>query len=281
MPPKARKQPARQNSTGGGMEELLAGVLDELKTLKEQMKAVTEAQQVAVPAVEAQLNIVQVPQNNQQGAACVVAEPQGLPPTPLQVPVTVPVPSTSSSYDLVSMSAPVPSSSLPMVDLVPENVRKDIIRGKDINLAQLLLPTRERGVFSGTRDIKIGDETLTLKPLKDKRLTRSLTIQEFVKAFNIFKNILCQTFPQRRVEMDRYMSHIIDMATKFPGLAFYEYHLEFSARAAYYREHHQCLLDWGSLDDRLLTQVVAGRKANTCSLCSAFDHEANFCHLAA
>ena len=80
MPPKARKQPARQNRTGGGMEELLAGVLDELKTLKEQMKAVTEAQQLAVPAVEAQLNIAQVP-----------------------------------------------LSSLPMVDLVTGNVRKDII----------------------------------------------------------------------------------------------------------------------------------------------------------
>lgn len=261
------------------MEELLAGVLDELKTLKEQVKAVSEAQQVAVPAGGAPVNIAQVPGNNQQGGACVVAEPQELPPTPLQVPVIVP--STSYTYDQVSMATPVPSSSLPIVDLVPENIRKDIIRGKDINLAQLLLPTRERGVFSGTRDIKIGDETLTLKPLKDKRLTRSLTIQEFVKAFNIFKNILCQAFPQRRVEMDRYMSHIIDMATKFPGLAFYEYHLEFSARAAYYREHHQCLIDWGSLDDRLLTQVVAGRKANTCSLCSAFDHEANFCHLAA
>ena len=50
MPPKARKQPPRQNRTGGGMEELLAGVLDELKTLKEQVKAVSEAQQVAVPA---------------------------------------------------------------------------------------------------------------------------------------------------------------------------------------------------------------------------------------
>ena len=107
-----------------------------------------------------------------------------------------------------------------------------LFRGKDINLAQLLLPTREKHFVPSLSSTTCGNRQI-------------------------------------------YVSHH-RYGYKFPGLAFYEYHLEFSACAAYYREHHQCLIDWGSLDDRLLTQVVAGS-----SLCSAFDHEVNFCHLAA
>ena len=162
---------------------------------------------------------------------------------------------------------------------MPEPMRQDIIRGKDINLVQLLLPTRERGNFMSSQEIKIGDETLHLMPLADKRLARQLTVQEFVKAFNIYKNVLCKPFPSRREEMDRYMSSIIHIGTKYPGFAHYEYHLEFSARAAYFKEHHNTLVDWGIVDDRLLTQIVAGRRANTCALCGGYDHATSLCEL--
>ena len=100
---------------------------------------------------------------------------------------------------------------------MPEQMRQDIIRGKDINLVQLLMPTRERGNFGSERVIKIGDESLHLKSLSDKRLNKLLTVQEFVAVFNIYRNILCETFPGRREELDRYMSSIIHIGTKYPG----------------------------------------------------------------
>ncbi len=200
----------------------------------------------------------------------------------LPAPITAPVPAPLTTA-LPSSASPavVPSSSLPLMDIVPDNVRKDIIKGRDINLCQLLIPARERGCFTGGREIIIGDEKLQLKPLGDKRLSKMLTIQEFVKSFNTYKNIFCEAFPQRREEMDRYMSNIIEINAKYAGFAHYEYHLEFSARAAYYREHQNILIDWGRLDERLMTQVVGGRKALTCTLCGGYDHTATFCQLAA
>ena len=36
---------------------------------------------------------------------------------------------------------------------------------------------------------------------------------------------------------------VIDMATWYGGTAFYEYHKEFSARAAAYRKHHNIPID--------------------------------------
>lgn len=186
-----------------------------------------------------------------------------------------PLPSTSGMSAIPPTR--VPSSSLPMVDIIPENLRRDILKGKNINLAQLLLPARERGMFVGNRDIKIGEETLTLKPLKDERLLKHLTIQEFIQAFNMYKNVLCEVFPDRRNELDEYQSNIIGISAKYPGFSFYEYHLEFAGRAAFFLEHRNIAVDWAIMDERLLTQIVAGRQANICSLCNAFDHSTRFC----
>ena len=44
-----------------------------------------------------------------------------------------------------------------------------------------------------------------------------------------------------------------EIKTSYLILSYYEYHLEFSARAAYFKEHHNTLVDWGIVDDRLLT----------------------------
>ena len=40
------------------------------------------------------------------------------------------------------------------------------------------------------------------------------------------------------------------------------------------------MIDWSLIDECLLTHMVAGRKANACSLCHSLNHEATFCHLA-
>ena len=89
--------------------------------------------------------------------------------------------------------------------------------------------------------------------------------QEFVKAFKLYKNILGEAFPPpqsgtRPIHVP-YQWH----SAKYHGFAHYEYHLDFAARTAYDREHHNIMIDWGIIDDRLLTQIVAGRKKTFCA----------------
>ena len=274
-----KKQPTRRAKQTGSVEEVLVTVLDELRRLKEQVQVTTDnnsASNDVQPTVEAMESTSQ-----EKPQPCSDLPTNYMPNSMLGQGNATMWTIGNNPIVVASPSKPVPSSSLPLVDMIPDNLRKDILRGKNINLAQLLLPARERGVFMGARDIKIGEETLTLKPMKDNRLTRHLTIQEFIKAFNMLKNVICQQFSHRREELDKYMSHMIEISSKYHGFAFYDYHLEFAARAAYYFEHQQIMIDWGSLDDRLLTQVVSGRKANTCALCQSFDHVTTFCHLAA
>ena len=186
----------------------------------------------------------------------------------------------ATTNDLMSTGQPIPLSHLPAIDIVPEHIRRQVLQGKDINLAILLLPLNERRHAQQNRDITVAGETIQLKPLKDARLNKMLTIQEFVKAFTIYKTVMCEQFPNRLKELDTYMSHIIDLSNKFPGSSFYDYHLEVSARSASFLEKG-IRVDWSVLDEKLLTMIVAGRKANTCHLCHAFDHDSRFCHLAA
>lgn len=79
--------------------------------------------------------------------------------------------------------------SLPFVETVSPSIRKAIIEGKDVNLAHLLIPTTNAISIRG-KEMKYGEE----KPEKDPRLYRSLSISEFIYAFGIYKNIMCQTY---------------------------------------------------------------------------------------
>ena len=173
---------------------------------------------------------------------------------------------------------PTQSSALPDIVIVPANVRKDIVQGKDVNLAILLLPIKDRKNITGDRNIQIGEEVFCLKGGRDNRLSRDLTISEFITAFNVYKRVMCTHYPHRRDELDTYIGQIIEISNRFPGFGFYQYHLQFAAKAAEYIERG-IRMDWASLDVTLLNTIVAGQKANTCSLCQAYDHTANFCGL--
>ena len=41
----------------------------------------------------------------------------------------------------------------------------------------------------------------------------------------------CEGFPEREKGLSAYLSDIVEMATRFMGLTFYEYHSEFSAKS--------------------------------------------------
>lgn len=152
--------------------------------------------------------------------------------------------------------------SLPFVETVPPQLRKDIVKGKDINLITLLLPYYK---VVGSSD----------KP--DPRLRKQLTIAEFIQAFGIYKNIMCEAIEARRNELDLYERDIIDMAVKYGGSGFYEYHLQFSMKAAAHLKYNNTPVDWSVRDNSLFCNIFANKVPVTCQHCDSSSHGSAFC----
>ncbi|CAG2185624.1 unnamed protein product [Mytilus edulis] len=105
---------------------------------------------------------------------------------------------------------------------------KRIWEGKYVNLAALLIPKHEADKNIVQQQ---GSITVNLSNHEDTRLLKSLTISEFITAFGKYKRVMCSKFPNRRIELDRYEANIIDIYNVY-GAKFYDYHCQFSARAA-------------------------------------------------
>ncbi len=128
------------------------------------------------------------------------------------------------------------------IEIISPQVKKDILTGKDVNLASLLINN-----YTQPRDVQplvVDDNTIIVRPLSDNRLTRPLSIKEFVTAFSIYRNVMCEAFPNRREELDSYLHGIIEMSSRFGGTGFYDYHRAFSAKAASYLLNYQIKVDW-------------------------------------
>ena len=114
----------------------------------------------------------------------------------------------------------VAADDLPHVDVVSESPRRKIIEDRYINLASLLIPEFEAlnvttNEISGVEFLRQGH--------KDHRLDRVLTITQFFKAFGIYKRIMCEVYPQRRLELDLYEADIGNIFEHY-GEIFYQYH---------------------------------------------------------
>ena len=90
---------------------------------------------------------------------------------------------------------------------------------------------------------------------------------------------MVQAYPHRSDELAAYLSDIVDMATDYGGTMFYQYHKQFSARAAALLLNHSVKVDWSIKDNDLYCKVFAGRRANSCDLCSSIAHSTEFCPL--
>lgn len=129
------------------------------------------------------------------------------------------------------------AESLPFIETVHPTLRKQIVEGKDINLAALLIP-----YYTGYH--ADSSELVKEKDKPDPRLQNSLTLPQFIQAFGIYKNILCEVHPSRREELDLYERDIVDMASRYGGKGFYEYHRMFSAEAAAHLRYANRKVDW-------------------------------------
>ncbi|KAL1252705.1 hypothetical protein QQF64_017398 [Cirrhinus molitorella] len=160
----------------------------------------------------------------------------------------------------------------PAAASVSPKLRSNIISGKDINLAALLLPSPA----IDRQMVDCGDVAVFLKT-SDPRLQRNLSFTEFVIAFGIYRDILCQVFPNRRQELDLYLSMMADLNQRYGGTLFYEYHKSFSAKAASFISLYNSRLDWSVTDSELLIRHFGGQKAPVCLICSSHGHSASLC----
>ena len=88
----------------------------------------------------------------------------------------------------------VRSDSYTNVDIVSPHLQKQIIEGKDINLASLLINYYE---CHQKRSISTESLEVQLSGKPDPRLNRSLSISEFLKAFGKYKRVMTSVYPDQ------------------------------------------------------------------------------------
>ena len=186
---------------------------------------------------------------------------------------TASISNTQDNRNYVKTPHGYSAESLPLVETISPHMRKNIIKGKDVNLAALLIP-----YYSGPMN---NDDRLSVDSCHngnpDPRLNTNLSLNEFMKAFGIYKNFMCQAYPSRREELDMYESDIADMGYECGGKGFYEYHKIFSSQAAAYLRYHNIKVDWSVRNNRLFCNVFMNHKPNSCNLCQSTTHSAGFC----
>ena len=123
----------------------------------------------------------------------------------------------------------------------------------------------------------LGANVVAIKQMSGTRLERSLTLPEFILAFNIYKKIVTKVYPQRLQELDDYMAEIVRMANSFEGLTFYEYHKQFSMNAAQLLEEEGIKIDWSVRDTELYISLFAGLSPRACAIYASVSHDTHFC----
>ena len=160
------------------------------------------------------------------------------------------------------------AESLPFIETVHPSLKKHIIEGRDINLAALLIP-----YYTGVHS----DPSKASKDRPDPRLNTTLMLPQFIQAFGIYKNIMCETYPNRRVELDLYERDIMDMASPYPGKGFYEYHKSFSAEAAAHLKYANLKVDWSVRNNKLFSTIFINSRAANCFMCNSSLNLTSFC----
>lgn len=99
------------------------------------------------------------------------------------------------------------SSTIFPTHLVPASIRMDILEGKDINLASLLISVHD---LAENKTYAWGDVSVILKA-KDPRPNRKLTTAEFTLTFGMLRDVLCSVSPSRRENLDLYLRTVMDL----------------------------------------------------------------------
>ncbi|KAK0136681.1 hypothetical protein N1851_027128 [Merluccius polli] len=199
--------------------------------------------------------------------------------SPRRTPLPAPPPAGSSlfplypppppNYTLATASLPVRPTASSRPSPVSSTLRQQILSGNYVDLAQLIHPStcnphipRELQTSLGTFQLK--------QPLTTH--SKELTAPEFTFAFSLFRDIICSAFPDRRSELDDYLSLTIDLALRFGGNGFYSYHILFASRAAERLQQFNQGTYWGTLDTELYCRIFAARSSLNCEHFITFAH---------
>ena len=237
---------------------VMNGMMNAMQSMQQTMLGL---QQTVIKLINDK-NTTPVTEGNSLSTACAaLREGQGV-----NVPANINQPCNSLNVNNGGYRFPVsefgvPSECIPHIDIVSDSLKKKIWEGKDVNLAALLIPKHESDKAANQDK---GAITVNLSNLEDSRLHRKLTISEFITAFGKYKRVMCVKYPERRVELDRYEANIIDISNVY-GPRFYDYHCEFSARAAAAVRDSNIKVDWSIKDNSLLTMVTSNARVNVCS----------------
>ena len=93
----------------------------------------------------------------------------------------------------------------------------------------------------------------------------------------MYKTVMCTGFPHRQQELDLYHLAIVNMASRHTGQGFYDYHCQFSARAATLLRYNNICIDWSVRDEILYNNIFSGRPSTVCAVCNSSSHETSFC----
>ena len=98
------------------------------------------------------------------------------------------------------------------IEIVAAHLRSQILAAKDINLALLLIPSNES--TTEHRRVDFDGNEYIMKP-GDPRLSKNLTLGEFIVAFGKYKYIICEVIPHSRTELDQNERDVVAMANNF------------------------------------------------------------------
>ncbi|CAG2189577.1 unnamed protein product [Mytilus edulis] len=183
---------------------------------------------------------------------------------------------TDSAAEATSTGKVYYAEDLPKMDFVAPSIKKQIIEGRDINLATLLAPKYD---IPQNQTMQSRGFTVELSSKKDVRLDHNLSIEEFNRAFRKYRNIMGKAFPQKKVELEQYEADINEISQNY-GPCFYTYHKMFSAKAAAAIVEHNIVINWSKVDDKLLNLVTHNVQSRACAHCGEFDHTSKFCEKA-
>ncbi|KAK0147814.1 hypothetical protein N1851_012504 [Merluccius polli] len=153
-----------------------------------------------------------------------------------------------------------------------------ILAGNYVDLAHLIHPSTCNPHIPRELQTALGPIELK-QPLSTR--SKELTAVEFALSFSLYHDIICSSFPDRRQELDDYVSLVLDLALRFGGNGFYNYHILFASQAAGRLQQFNQGTYWGTLDTELYCRVFSARASLNCDQCGAPSHPTTTCTLTA
>ena len=110
-----------------------------------------------------------------------------------------------------------------------------ITNGEYVDLASLLpFSSLLRDRVNSNLKLQVGNEGLTIPLPSPAQRPKINSIDRWLDAFAIYSSVILSSYPSRGADLFSYQQLIRESARKFPGMAWYEYDVEFRRRASHY-----------------------------------------------